>query len=163
MIETKRMAAEIEGDFVIFLIGMRINKWWKVGKWLPASAAMPRMLKELKGRPELGLLHARAHFNFPNAVLIQYWRSFEQLHAYAVDPSAAHLPAWRAFNRAIGSSGDVGIWHETYLVRAGQYEAFYHNMPAFGLGLAGQLVEATGARKSARGRLKLTDGADQPS
>jgi len=31
----KRVAAQIEGDFVVFLIGMRINKPWKVHKWLP--------------------------------------------------------------------------------------------------------------------------------
>ena len=26
----KRMTAQIEGDFVVFLIGMRINRFWKV-------------------------------------------------------------------------------------------------------------------------------------
>jgi hypothetical protein len=29
------MAAQIEGDFVVFLIGMRIDKPWKLHKWLP--------------------------------------------------------------------------------------------------------------------------------
>jgi hypothetical protein len=47
----QRMAAEIEGDFVVFLIGMRINKPWKLHKWLPVFLAMPRMLKELRARP----------------------------------------------------------------------------------------------------------------
>ena len=28
-----RMTAEIEGDFVVFLIGFRVNKFWKVWKW----------------------------------------------------------------------------------------------------------------------------------
>ena len=42
----KRVTAEIEGDFVIFLIGMRINKLWKVHKWLPVFRAMPRMIRE---------------------------------------------------------------------------------------------------------------------
>ena len=46
----QRMAAQIEGDFVVFLIGMRINKPWKLHKWLPVFLAMPRMLKELRGR-----------------------------------------------------------------------------------------------------------------
>ena len=26
----QRMAAKIEGPFVVFLIGMRINKFWKI-------------------------------------------------------------------------------------------------------------------------------------
>ena len=46
-----RMAAEIEGDFVVFLIGMRINKFWKAHKWLPPFLAMPRMIKELEKLP----------------------------------------------------------------------------------------------------------------
>ena len=39
----QRMAAEMEGDFVVFLIGMRINKLWKVHKWLPVFLAMPKI------------------------------------------------------------------------------------------------------------------------
>ena len=35
----ERVCAEIEGDFVVFLIGMRINKLWKVWQWLPVVAA----------------------------------------------------------------------------------------------------------------------------
>ncbi len=51
-----RMTAEIEGDFVVFLIGMRINKPWMIHKWLPVFLAMPRMLKELEAHPESGFL-----------------------------------------------------------------------------------------------------------
>ena len=43
----ERMAAEIEGDFVVFIIGMRVNRAWKLHKWVPVFLAMPRMLKEL--------------------------------------------------------------------------------------------------------------------
>ena len=54
------------------------------------------------------------------------------------------LPAWSGFRQHVGDSGDVGIWHETYMISEGQYENIYHNMPAFGLGRVGRLVEATG-------------------
>lgn len=37
------MTADMEGEFVVFLIGMRINKWWKLRSWLPVFFAMPRM------------------------------------------------------------------------------------------------------------------------
>ncbi len=50
-----RMCARIEGDFVVFIIGVRINAIWKVHKWLPVFLAMPRMLKELSGMPPHGL------------------------------------------------------------------------------------------------------------
>jgi len=149
----QRMAAKIEGDFVVFLIGMRLNRPWKVASWGPIFAAMPRMLAELAEHPELGLLHARNHFGLRNAMVVQYWRSFEHLADYAADRTKAHLPAWKAFNQKIGSNGDVGIWHETYLVKAGAYETLYNNMPRFGLALAGEAVPATGRMASAKGRL----------
>lgn len=145
-----RMAAEIEGDFVVFAIGMRVNKLWKVHKWLPTFLAMPRMLKELYKHPECGFLgHMQG-----GLLQVQYWRSFEQLEAYARSQDHEHWPAWTAFNRRMGKNrGDVGIWHETYLVRAGEYEAIYSGMPRWGLGRVGTLVPASGRKDSARGRV----------
>lgn len=146
----KRVTASIEGDFVVFLIGMRINKPWKVHKWLPVFLAMPKMLKELQGRPESGFL---GHI-FGAKVIVQYWRSFEHLEAYARDHDQSHWPAWVDFNRRVGRSrGDVGIWHETYQVRAGEYECVYSGMPPFGLAKASAQVDAVGTPDSARGRL----------
>ena len=43
-----RWTAELEGDFVVFLIGMRVNRPWKVHKWWPVLRAMPRILTELE-------------------------------------------------------------------------------------------------------------------
>jgi hypothetical protein len=145
-----RMSAEIEGDFVVFVIGMRVNKLWKIHKWLPVFLAMPRMLKELAKNPESGFLgHVQG-----GLLIVQYWRSFEHLEAYARSHDSHHWPAWVAFNRRMGKSrGDVGIWHETYLVPAGQYEAVYSGMPRWGLGRVGALVPASGRKDSARGRV----------
>ena len=152
MLINDRMSAEIEGDFVVFLIGMRINKPWKVHKWWPVFLAMPRMIRELKAKPELGMLG----YIFSMKVIVQYWRSFDHLEAYARSKDHEHLPAWKAFNQAVGRSrGDVGIWHETYQVRAGEYEVFYSGMPEHGLGAAANLIPATGRRETARGRIAL--------
>ena len=150
---TDRMAARIEGDFVVFLIGMRINKPLKIHKWLPVMMGMGKMIKELEARPaeETGFL---GHNGIFGRVIVQYWRSFDHLESYARDADMAHYPAWIAFNKRMkGARGDVGIWHETYLVKAGQYEAIYSGMPAFGLGRISELVPATGNRNEARGRL----------
>ena len=148
-----RFAAEIDGDFVVFLIGMRINQLWAVHKWLPVALAMPRMLKELREQPELGLLSAAYYKGPRTAMTVQYWRSFEQLHAYAHAKDKDHLPAWTEFNRRVGATGVVGVFHETYLVSAGKYEAVYVNMPRFGLGLAGEVVPAVGRMQSAKERI----------
>jgi hypothetical protein len=150
----RRVCAEIDGPFVVFLIGMRVNRWWKPWKYIPVFRAMARMLPELARDPGLGLLHARAHFGFPNVMLVQYWRSYAALEAYATARNLSHLPAWAAFNTAVGTNGDVGIWHETYCIAPGTYENVYGNMPAFGLGMAGNLQDATGPRARAMGRMR---------
>ncbi len=150
----ERLTADAGGEFVVFVIGMRINKLWKVHKWLPVALAMGRMLRELEADRASGFLGVEA-WGARSPVLVQYWRSFEQLDAYALDKARAHLPAWKSFNRAIGSNGDVGIWHETYRVRPGDYECVYNNMPLFGLAKATRAVPATGRRESAPGRLSV--------
>ena len=145
-----RVTPQMDGDFVVFLIGMRINKPWKVHKWLPVFRAMPTMIRELEARPESGFLgHVMSL-----GVIVQYWRSFEHLEAYARDQNQLHWPAWVDFNRRVGASrGDVGIWHETYKVRAGEFECVYSGMPPFGLAKASHSADAVGSLESARGRL----------
>ena len=87
-------------------------------------------------------------------VIVQYWRSFDDLEAYARNADQLHWPAWVDFNKRIGGSrGDVGIWHETYRVRAGEYECVYSGMPPLGLAKAGATTDAVGELESARGRL----------
>lgn len=151
-----RRMAEIEGDFVVFLIGMRINRWWKVHKWWPVATALPRIVRELNARPECGCLASEMR----GGVTIQYWRSFDHLEAYARAKDHAHFPAWTAFNRNVrAASGDVGIWHETFLVRAGEYETLYSSMPRYGLARAGRQVTIEEARESARQRLDAARSA----
>ncbi len=157
MIGRERLTAELHGDFVVFLIGMRINRPLMIHRWLPVAAAMPRMLRELRQRPEKGLLHAEMWLS-RTIIVVQYWRSMEQLLAYAGDRDAEHLPAWRAFNRVVGTDGSVGVWHETYAVSPGAYENVYVNMPAFGLGRAGSLRPASGAYRSAADRMRAGKG-----
>ncbi|MFK4447852.1 hypothetical protein ABH944_008056 [Caballeronia udeis] len=153
MINKKRVTASFDGSFVVFLIGMRVNEPLKVHKWLPVVTAMPRMIKELYRQPELGFLNAEMWFS-RTTVMVQYWRSMDQLLDYAKNREAEHLPAWQAFNKAIGTDGSVGIWHETYAVSPGCYENIYVNMPPFGLGKIGSLQPATGGRQSAATRLR---------
>ncbi len=157
----KRMTGELQGDFVVFLIGMRFNRPWKVHKWLPVIRSMVRMLQELAMQRESGFLGYQAWYG-RTTLMVQYWRSFDQLENYAKNKSAQHLPALAAFNRKVGSNGDVGIWHETFLVREGAYECVYNNMPRFGLAKAGDHMPATGKRESASGRIGLTKGDDAP-
>lgn len=148
-----RYTAQSDEPFVVFLIGMRINRLLAVRSWTRVVTAMPRMIAELKRNPELGLLHAEFLLYWRGIAVLQYWRSFDHLHSYAHARDANHLPAWTEFNRRVGGNGKVGIWHETYTVSPGQYECVYGNMPRFGLGAAVQHVPATGRLESARSRI----------
>ena len=154
MIFRERLHATMDGDFVVFLIGMRINNPLLIHKWFPVASAMPRMLAELHKRPELGFLHGELWFS-RTIIMLQYWRSMQQLLAYAKNKQAQHLPAWQAFNKSVGLNGAVGIWHETYAASAGSYENIYVNMPPFGLGKVGSVHEAKGGRRTATDRLDI--------
>ncbi len=137
---------------VVFLIGMRVNHWWRPDRWLPTFLAMPRMLVELHRDPSRGFLGARTLLGSGGPTVVQYWRSSEDLYAYAGDPGAAHRPAWGAFNRrARDGRGAVGIWHETYVVPAGGHESFYGDCPAMGL------AAAVGSQPVRRGREKAVE------
>ncbi len=146
-----RWAAEIEGDFVVFVIGTRAEvrhpvRWFRdVG----GKRGMLHMLKELEKHPEKGMLGMLS----AGLVIVQYWRSFEALEAFARDPADVHRPAWQTYWKRVGTDPRSGIWHETYLVRAGEYEAVYANMPPTGLGKASRLVPIDAASR-ARTRLR---------
>jgi hypothetical protein len=150
-----RFSADIEGDFVVLLIGMRFNKPWLVHKWLPVALAMPKMLKVLDQHPELGCLGYQQWFG-RTTLMVQYWRDFESLRRFATDQTLPHLEPWRRFNRAVGDNGDVGVFHETYLVSAGQYEVVYGNMPVFGLAAASAHVPVARRGATAAERLGRT-------
>ena len=58
-----RYTAHMDGSFVVFVIGFRINKWWAVHKWLPVMNAMTPMLQELyRNKEELGFMDGTYHF-----------------------------------------------------------------------------------------------------
>jgi hypothetical protein len=59
--------------------------------------------------------------HWPGSILA----SFDDLEHFAHHASEPYLAAWKRFNQSVGADGSVGIWHETYLVPAKQYECMY--------------------------------------
>lgn len=161
MIHKGRYTAAIDGDFVVLLIGMKINRLWKPHKWLPVALAMPRMLRRLDADPEAGLMAWRAAW-IGGPAYVQYWRSFEDLDRFARAADEPHLPAWKHFNRAVRASGEVGIWHETFKVGAGEWECVYANMPRVGLAAAGDHV-AVGSTSQTAARRIGSDPVAEPA
>ena len=153
----RRMTAEIDGDFVVFLIGARPNsilRFPQALRDLGGRRGMKHMLDYLISHPEKGLLA----YEMGLPMIVQYWRSFEHLEAFAKNTDDPHLEVWRNYWRRVGKSSRTGLWHETYLVRAGEYEAIYGNMPPHGLGKVGRLIPTSEA-SSARERLRAATPA----
>jgi hypothetical protein len=153
-----RMTHEYDGELVVFLVGMRINKPWRPDLWLPVFLAMPKMLAELSKDKDSGLLGYRLSIGAGGPFVVQYWNSIEKLYAYASDRNATHRPAWAAFNRrARRGPGTVGIWHETYLVD--RSESIYFGMAASGLAAATSSVPVARRGETATERLGVRQAA----
>ena len=153
-----RMTHDYDGDLAVFLIGMRINKPWRLDLWLPVFTAMPAMLAELSKDKQSGLLGYRLTFGAGGPLLVQYWNSHEKLYQYASNRDAAHRPAWAAFNRrARKAPGAVGVWHETYVVE--RAESIYAGMPVSGLAAATSSVPVGRRGETAAERLGVRQAA----
>lgn len=162
MIEKGRFTAQHHETIVIFLIGMRVNNWLRVGDWWPVFSAFPAMVRYLYQHPESGFLGSMNKLpmftpGWREITLVQYWRSLDDLERFARQEPDLHPVAWKRFFQKSYQSSAVGIWHETYQVAAGHYENIYANMPAWGLAGATGRTAVKGRRETMKGRL------DQPS
>jgi len=162
-----RVTHSYEGPLGLFLIGVRIHKPWRVGIVGPVLAAMPRMLSELghnaaaaeRGEAEpLGFLGARTMVDGLGATTVQWWRSVEDIYAYASEPSLEHRPAWRRFYEYARKDPEaVTIWHETYAVPAGAHESIYAGPVSLGLGAIDGTVPVARRGERARERMGLAE------
>ena len=112
------------------------------------------MLRTLYRHPEKGMLHAETFLMWRGVMMVQYWRSFEDLEKFARNREDPHAAAWQRFMKNVGGDGTVGIFHETYVIQPGAAESIYGNMPRFGLAAATKHVPVTGHRATARDRLR---------
>jgi hypothetical protein len=97
-----RFTANYPDEFVVFFIGMRINYWWRIDEWWPVIRAALAMNKELKRLPNTPLLESRTVWTLSDLrvpLFIQYWRSVDELEAWANDKDFKHKPARAAFFR----------------------------------------------------------------
>ncbi len=155
---TGRFTHDHDGDLVVFLIGMRVNRWWRPDGWLPTFRAMTPMIKELYADRASGFLGARTLVGAWGPTVVQYWSSVELLYAYAGDTDSEHRPAWAAFNkRARKHPGITGIWHETFVIA--KAESIYADMPLTGLAKVTGHRAVTARTDGARSRLGRTGSA----
>ncbi|MGZ9698150.1 DUF4188 domain-containing protein [Bacillus safensis] len=155
-IRAGRFTTDNSDPIVVFIIGMRINKRWAIHQWMPVFMAMPGMIKELcTHQEELGLLGTENYFGLRTTAMIQYWKSTDDLLAYA--KMEKHLAAWKRFNQMARNNDAVGIYHETYQIQAGSYESVYVNMPSYGLSQARAPIPIGKEKQTAKERLNTTN------
>ena len=153
-----RFTVETDEPFVVFMAGVRVNNFFAFRKWVPAVVSIIPMVRTLMKHRSIGLIGIQPFVHWLGVGSIQYWRSFEDLERFARSKIDPHLPAWRRFNKTVGTDGSVGIWHETFLIEPAHYEVVYNNMPLFGLSMATthkfvKHVPAVGHHETARRRL----------
>ncbi len=159
---TALVSPHIEESYVVLLLGIRINHFHLFWKWIPTVLASFPMVYSLVRHRAAGFLGGQAFFFRPGLGIVQFWRSFDDLERFARSKKHPHLRGWRWYNRSIGSSGSVGLWHEVFLVRPGCQEAMYDNMPLFGLGRTAKHVPAT-EQQGARLRLGEKNAPGEPA
>lgn len=160
-----RWAAEIDGDFCVFHIGIILNGEIPNKEMDDISKAFDAMHRELEADPEKYGFYGSTRYVTSNprvdgSLTVQYWRSQDHLNAYARERMAKHFPAMVWSAGVMKLSAHVGFWHESFKVHAGEYEGVYVNCPRILLGKAGRVVPAKGQRRTARGRLGVTNGTD---
>jgi len=142
---------QIDGDFMILMIGVVPHSLWSFWRWMPILRGMVNMGKELQTKTDSGFLGYEVYVGL-HPMIVQYWRSFDHL-------KKCPAPEWATLTQAASGDPLLGVWHETYIVRAGDYEASYSNMPPYGLGKVGKchgkLVEAKGQYEKAESRLGM--------
>ncbi|GAA3852996.1 DUF4188 domain-containing protein [Streptomyces sedi] len=154
-----RMTARSDEPLVVFLVGMRINRLWRLREWWSPMRAMTRMLRELSREPARGMLGYRLCLGSPRELfVVQYWSSVEALTAYAAASDGEHRPAWGELNRQLKAGSRIGFWHETFVVPAGSAESIYTNMPPAGLGAAWELIPVARRGESLPQRMAAAAG-----
>lgn len=158
-----RVTHAYDGPIALFLIGVRIHKPWRLRLVRQVGAAMPRMIAELeenkaaaeRGEAEhLGYLGSRTALDLKGPTVIQWWRSVDDIYAYANAARLEHRPAWVEFYRvAKGDPSAVTIWHETYSVPTGGVESIYSGPQPFGLAALAGTVPVGRRGETARARM----------
>ena len=164
-IDAGRMVAELDGGFVVYINGMRLNELRAVREWFLAGRKLAAMLDHLEADPDSGFLgYQPAFMGLRTGAVIQYWRSLEDLRRFARDPDDLHVPAWRWYEEDVDPGGGVGFWAELYVVGEDDYETFFRNVRSIGLGKVADLVPMSDHRRrlglSESGRPARKDGSD---
>ncbi len=124
-----RPGAHENGDCVVFLIGACLDLRHPLRGLLEISGrrGVRDVLAYVAAESDRGLLG----YDLAGFTVTQWWRTIGHLDSFAGDGVDPRLAPWRNYWKRVARSSRTSIWHETYLVRAGQYQPVYGHVPAF--------------------------------
>lgn len=159
-----KFIVELDEPVVLFIVSGQVNNWLKIYRWFYIPINFLRMVYWLHRHPESGCLNGHVYLRiFPfGMLLLSYWRSWDDLEAFARGKDGTHLASWQRYFRDADDS--MAIWHETYLVEPGKFEAVYGNIGPYALGKVGRIETPKGRKHNGRGRLNPEDASvsDEP-
>lgn len=158
-----RVTHAYDGPLALFLIGLRIHKPWHLRTARAAALPMQGMIVELEANraaadrgeaEDLGYLASRTTVGLTGVTMIQWWRSVEDIYAYANAGDRRHRPAWVEFYRVAKERPDVAtLWHETYDLTGRGVESAYAGPKPFGLASLAGVVPMGRRGEVARARM----------
>ena len=134
MINQGRYYARQEQDFVLFVLGLRVNHYWNFREVLKLYRLIPKVFAEARQLGGIGYLGGTYRFTLREPLIIQYWQSMDALQRFAHDPAHSHAQIWKLYHATAGKSGSIGIWHEAYHIVPKGQQSNYFNMPFTGMG-----------------------------
>lgn len=144
---------------VVFHLGVRFNH--PLGLLSPGAKEIgdyfTAMIKALEDRrDEFGMLHisnwrAAERQSNNSLMIVAYFRDVDSLNKFAHDP--IHREGWDWYLRFAKKEGNshIGIFHETFVTRPGDYETIYVDCPPTLLGAANIKVDDAGGEKVSQG------------
>src|SRR3954466_8310789 len=103
-IRREKITVQTDDPFLVFLVGMRVNKITAFRKAYFVASSFIGMQKQLEAHPEKGCLWVSLFFRpmACAATFISYWRLFDDLERFARGKQDIHLTAWQEFYKRVG-------------------------------------------------------------
>lgn len=138
-------------ELCLVRVGFQVRKW-------SAYRTVLNLLKSIDTASGVaiqageGLLHSeRFMLGFRRFGVLQYWSSYEALEAWSHRPP--HSEWWKLAVERSRIKGDLGIYHESFLVPRLNVESIFMNCEPVGLAAFCPLEDAIGPRTTSRDRL----------
>jgi hypothetical protein len=138
-------------ELCLIRLGFQIRRFTAFPLARRLARAIDRSAEEARAADAGLLLSERFRIAWNHFGVLQYWRGFDELEAWA--RREPHSSWWREAVERGRSREDFGLYHETFLVPRANIEAIYLDCRPVGLSAFGVPGEAVGSRTTSRDRL----------